>query len=511
MENYFQTHYITNESARQHGDTSKITLEQVLNITTTLCVMIASNKKWTSTQWTTISNKKKKRIQNQVFELNYVVYNRDNLPLISETWYDEWKKQSFDKVDKLKKNFVEDIVCPHLCLMPQSKTKKVPFEVFEYFKEKFFPEAQKILQSEDPCKICKEALNAENERDRHLRREKNTVRYDLSFLLSSRGNYFQGSMMYYIIPRDWLTLWRDYIDDEHHEIPFPGHPNNTHFICEHGKLSIDIPKELYNLTNTFSYKCKFFALDEYDWKKLCIKYPESGPKISFYVSAKNYTDCSWRYTVESSPEGCIECCKKLELEERKQKLNFVDKRISVKLDGIYNRKEEKVLCSHSTKLKELKLLIYQHFDIQPINQQLTCGDDTFLVDDEMTLREYDITEDSTIVVEKVKAPEVYVNDSTTSTTSRREKAFEGTKLLQGGGNVKPKEGDNKDTTQGDKDKEQIEIIDDLDDKFGYPKFGSTTTPVPVVHNPNEWSCKDCTYLNHIAFDNCEMCSSLKPT
>jgi len=101
------------------------------------------------------------------------------------------------------------------------------------------------------------------------------------------------------------------------------------------------------------------------------------------------------YLIESSnPEKCIECSTSRRQILEVEALQFVNKSLRILERSQYTpnntSRDTHIEASHTMTVGELKLHIYQAWDILPYEQQLTYNDKE-LIDDSKLLSEYSVT------------------------------------------------------------------------------------------------------------------------
>jgi hypothetical protein len=141
----------------------------------------------------------------------------------------------------------------------------------------------------------------------------------------------------------------------------------------------------------------------------------------------------------STPETCTECSSMMLQAKEIEEQTFFDKYLRIIESSpkySYNPKVTDILASHTTQIGDLKLHIYEAFDIPPSEQQLTW-DERELDDDTKLLSHYNVTPSKPIYVKK-NATKCYWMTPTKVTSSdtpvlaqsqnHKERGFEGSIL-----------------------------------------------------------------------------------
>jgi len=163
---------------------------------------------------------------------------------------------------------------------------------------------------------------------------------------------------------------------------------------------------------------------------------------------------------------------------------------------ILKKKDADILCSCTTTVEELKLFIYENMDIAPYKQNLWF-EDQFLEDDKAPLIQYKVHPNGTIAIHE----QMHMGSMEYIPPQVIEQGFKGSKLI--GNNLSP-------NNQGE-DKIEVNIEDNIEvdvqtieDIIEDP----IKDPVPEI-GPNQWQCKNCTYVNNDYNFICDVCDAEK--
>jgi len=221
-----------------------------------------------------------------------------------------------------------------------------------------------------------------------------------------------------IVSTAWARKWNTYIEFPNEKEPGP--IDNSDLICEHGKFIC------YNdITDIDRPYC---LVRDRDYRELTSKFPCNAEiKVDLL---KDYTTSYVPKFTKSTPETCKECSENMKRVMEIDASTFVDKSLHIIEKTQYSSMTKDTYittCSHTMTVGELKLHIYQVWEILPYEQLLTYGQ-IELLDDTRTLGEYTVTPLMPIIVTKVKEYDQYSHLSGQPTA--RERGFEGTIFMQ---------------------------------------------------------------------------------
>jgi len=221
-----------------------------------------------------------------------------------------------------------------------------------------------------------------------------------------------------VVSVTWAILWKTFVDF-HNEVD-PGIVDNSDLICPHQKFICC--SEVTDMNRPFC------LMSPREWSNL-----KSKHNVNYEISIslqRTYFNGDLYYPIESSsPEKCSECSynKKQILEA--EALLFVNKSLRILERSQYTLnhifRDTHIEASHTMTVGELKLHIYQAWDILPYEQQLTYNDKE-LIDDSKILSEYGVTPLRPVFVTRVKV--IYPDNEPIIIPTQKETGFAGTIL-----------------------------------------------------------------------------------
>eukprot|EP01088_Endostelium_zonatum_P020559 TRINITY_DN7633_c0_g1_i2.p1 TRINITY_DN7633_c0_g1~~TRINITY_DN7633_c0_g1_i2.p1 ORF type:complete len:1019 (-),score=151.37 TRINITY_DN7633_c0_g1_i2:53-3109(-) len=332
--------------------------------------------------------RRKELIRNKVETMS----SRSTVPheyFISESWYKAWEGSSLTA--KLPGDPIFDLLCPHNQLRPEASKKGVNGEVWRYFIEKYplEPNRKEITKDTQPCRECLEIVNRNKEldKDEKARRANEARTFEALGRRPQSWNIPPGS--YYLVSMIWKGEWDKYVELTSN--PHPGPLDNTHLLCRHKKLIVNV-KDNFDLSRG---NTPHNILDEATWRKLVQVYGIANPETTIVYTVDNYQapSCSVDY--------CKVCEREISLSKTESMLHFNAKSIKISERGrSYPIQTEIHNVSSSTTLYNLKLMIMERMDI-PLDSIWLFKDDDPLLDDALTLKDYKIKPDDVLEYTKV--------------------------------------------------------------------------------------------------------------
>ncbi len=198
---------------------------------------------------------------------------------ISKKWLTDWQrdsprmhqKGSLTDPNPGQAEFGADVVCPHGLLQPDFKRRTLISQQVSYtlspapsllltpfvyqlqaceLLETIFPGWEHSTLSV-PCEECTAAGDQDLVRAHEEHDIKTIERGPLKALLDFSQPKLVGLVLFmgmdqFIVPRDWVRQWAAWAKDMHltSKKPRPGKLDNSAFLCEHGRVMIDVEAEV---------------------------------------------------------------------------------------------------------------------------------------------------------------------------------------------------------------------------------------------------------------------------
>jgi len=317
----------------------------------------------------------------------------NNQYCISKSWFNNWKK-----IENIETNPVgptDDLVCKHdrFCCNNKKDLLFITQETWNFISLPYLPDCRSFpaayLDSEK-CQECTEEYEhetnlVESKKKKSLNEKKELKELLQKVCLDNKDplDYSEGD--YYVLDKDWLFDWSEFIDDPVGVDP-PNTPNSTAFLCEKdGKFHFDFDNQL-NIAHEMKQKFSlvpFVLVTPGCWIKIKSIYSAKGPQIIF----KNGKP--------ASHQQCKECSVANWKKIYKQELEFTESplyihKISIKdnerdqqhyklPNGRVSRGYRTLIqpIDHTNSVEQLKLLICTYFNIPTFQQTLfTLGKDS---------------------------------------------------------------------------------------------------------------------------------------
>jgi len=250
--------------------------------------------------------------------------------------------------------------------------------------------------------------------------------------VKERTGYYYSTDCF-VVGMNWAKKWLNWIDFDE---PEPGRIDNSDIICQHG---------LFVCTNRsieIDPLRPYCVVIQRDWRELKSNYP-CEQEISISLSKSYHSGDSSVSISKSNPEICEKCSEErrnvMEVEAsifENTSLRIIDKPYSI------NNRETQIKASYNMTVGELKLHIFQVWDLMP-SEQLLKYDTVELMDDSRLLSEYGVTPLKPLILARAKVGDYFdYNDFLTpvsppSYAPQKEIGFEGTFLT--GSQEKPPE------------------------------------------------------------------------
>ncbi|GAA5896486.1 hypothetical protein JCM5296_000680 [Sporobolomyces johnsonii] len=458
---------------------------------------------------------------------------------ISKAWLSDWLKEkpkmhstaTGTDPSPSDEPYASDVRCEHGGLQPDPKRKVLISRRAAEFLKTIFPNFEAHPEAR-ACGIC-EGVHEQDGASKQellevLKKEKKLLKSfdNQSRLFGGRLPLTADPTAHFVIPklfaRDWTT-W----SHRKGSTARPGPVDNSSFLCEHGRVCLDLAKEMETARSI-----QVATKDE--WKYLKKAYL-AGPEIQIWLERGDATP-------SSEPAVCVSC-----LDDRRR--NFETTNLYIKIlndddldkDGkrrtdspsspevrtkpqpgprlqygsrksaritmrpeMAARKELKhIEMEKGDKIKDLKPKIEAATEIPIIAQRLFFNFQE--LDGSQTVEELGLIGDSTIEVYGIKFDDVdigqlddSVDDSVRSSSRKkgkraREEGFGGTGLL--GYELTPSDSDRGNSM-------------DVDARDGSADAGpGTSNGQFAVEDDDQIPCPGCTFLNSSALMQCEVCET----
>ncbi|GAA5837483.1 hypothetical protein JCM9279_006767 [Rhodotorula babjevae] len=243
---------------------------------------------------------------------------------VSKTWLTDWRRSSpkmhvrGSLVDPSPNHepHRSDVVCPHGGLQPEIKRRTI-----------ITADAVKVLKKALPgwtpidvelCEICEVQHMVDAGGFVELKKEHTNEKKQLKTLLNQGGGQMKltGSRLAisddptfdHVVPREWARKWVTWARHAPGQHPRPNKLDNSHLICKHGLLCLDVPLEVETSRNVEIVPPKEWTLLEQHY--------DAAPKINIWATGRNGA------APMSNPPVCEEC-----LEESRKNFSTAEVRI----------------------------------------------------------------------------------------------------------------------------------------------------------------------------------------
>ncbi|KAH3760807.1 ubiquitin carboxyl-terminal hydrolase 48 [Pelomyxa schiedti] len=306
-----------------------------------------------------------------------------------------------------------DIICQHRRLQPAGQFKAVSQEIWDYLVNQCDGNIQPDQILFGDVNVCGDCLRERTRLMEEAQREQQTLRnerVEFRSLFVAASYDLKEKTTYCVVPTTWYNTWDKYTELTSFERPGP--IDNREFICQHGRLGIDLLRNIFpgvSADGVTSVQDSPFRLIPEKWFTLLGEryHIHEGTKISLQVisnrNSSNFSPDRLEFVLD--PISCKECVpvpKPVDLPITV----FYDEFIFIKKEGTSSQQTgEKLKVSSTTTVDQLRLMILQYMEVEPIRQRLTMIEDVTRNVVELrrgTLGEHRVRKDSVIFVEQLK-------------------------------------------------------------------------------------------------------------
>ncbi|BGP05993.1 hypothetical protein JCM10049v2_001812 [Rhodotorula toruloides] len=475
---------------------------------------------------------------------------------ISREWYRDWMKNkpkmhvagTIVDPSPNDKPFIDDVLCEHGGRQPDtSKRKDIGKETIKFLR-KLFAGFEPVVNPKS-CDIC-EGQHEQVEQDDHEARARASLvkKHIKSFgdqirLTGTRLAISSDDTAHFVVPRTYinkLVKWQK--SKTPTAASQPGNLDNSHFLCKHGDLCLDLDAEVENprkidiaTEQEWRFLAKYYAADPAItiWQEAGLQHPSSNPPVceeclseekrnfevgELKVRSLSASDFDENNDRKIEPEGSPEAERPAPTGSVRQYGQRASTRIKNKSNNPHWSKPLKVInMGKDDQVKDLKHRIEIELKYPIVTQRLFFKAQE-LGDASATVEELGILNGDTIEVYAVGMDGDYDPSAFEDKPSKRkgkrarEEGFTGTGLF----GFEEEDGGDDDGSRSGADgssegAEGGEVASNGREKRS--KKAASSTPVATngdledIDMDDTIPCPSCTFLNNAALSSCEMCDS----
>ncbi|KAF2071302.1 hypothetical protein CYY_007377 [Polysphondylium violaceum] len=306
---------------------------------------------------------------------------------ISKNWFSNWKK--LEKVEINPIDPTTEITCKHqrFCCNNKKDLLEISAETWNFISLPYQPNCRAFAVGDfdsEPCLECTEEYEQETNLVETKKKKNISEKKELKELLQKVCldtkdplDYSEGD--YYVLEKDWLFDWSEFMDDPVGVDPPNRPPNSTLFLCaQHSKLNFDCDEALCIATemkDKFSL-VPFVLVSSACWLKIKSIYSSKGPDITFrngkplsHVSCKQCSPDHWQeiYKQELEFTESPLYIHKISIKDNERDHQYY-KLPSGRMSRGYRTLVQPI--DNTNTVEQLKLLICTYFNIPTFQQTL---------------------------------------------------------------------------------------------------------------------------------------------